>query len=291
MQALPMELANVSPGPDFAKLELGKRPDGLPDGVHCGGVWLSPDESEVWKPLDCRPHPGATERYPTDEAECLAEMTGKPGFPANWRIEEQNGRRWLVRPKCYLWPQDKEWMLRDPPYQLIEDALFALNEAGWEYNDFPQLAYDPTIQEWFLLDCSAAFKPDTWNTNWHGDRGNANRWLEQMGQKRTLALRQRGYHIYHAVQLPEMNLQTEEPYRVLDAFYPLDAETRRKYVYVYASCNRPMSYLWARIDGARYLDADTSQPGHVHTWVVADHLLDDETVRRYELTFAYRPWP
>jgi len=88
-----------------------------------------------------------------------------------------------------------------------------------------------------------------------------------------------------------MNLQTEEPYRVLDAFYPLDKETRRTYVYVYASCNRPMSYLWARIDGARYLDADTSQSSHVHTWVVSDHLLDDETVRRYELTFAYRPWP
>jgi len=271
-------------------MDLGNRPDGLKDGVHTGGVWISPDGSEVWKPLDCRPHPGATERYPTQEAECLAEMVGKPGFPDNWRVVEQNGRRWLVRARCYLWPQDREWLI-DPPYELVENAIFVLNEAGWEYNDLPQLAYDPSVGEWFLMDCSAAWKPEKWQKNWHGDRDRVNRWYELMGQEWTADLRRRGYHVYHAVQLPAFQDVSKEPYDVEDALYPLGEDERRQYVYVYASCNRPISYLWARIDGVKYLRADTNKSGHVWTWVVADHLLDAETIHKYELSFAYRPWP
>ena len=289
---LSLELENISPGPDFIKMPSTIRPDGLPDGYHTGGVWLSPDESEVWKPLDGK-CAGGTERYPTYEAECLTEMTGKPGFPANWRVEEQNGRHWLVRPKCLLWPQDKDRLMGHPPYRLVEDALFAMNEAGWEYNDLPQLAYDWLVTaEWCLLDFSIAHKPDKWQTNWHGDFDRVMKWYRLMGQDWIADLRQRGkHHVYHAIQLPEFCNAKEEPYNVLDAFYPLTKEQRREYVYIYASTNRPMSYLWARMDGVRYLGADTSKRGHVHTWVVCDHLLDQETVNRYELTFAYRPWP
>lgn len=291
MGALSLELGNRSPGSGFTRLKPSMRLDGLQDGIHTGGVWASPDGC-VWKPLDCLPWPNATARYPTLEAECYEDMAGMPGFPRNWHIERQNGRRWIVRPFCHLWPQERD-LLFNPPRDLIEHAIFALNKAGWEYSDPPQLAYDPIHYVWFLMDCSAAHKPKTWVQGWHGDRDRVIQWYNQTGQTITADLRRRGRRVHHAVQLPSFQDTSKEPYSVQDALHPLTEAERQTYVYVYASCNRPMSYVWAdmRTVGIRYLNADTSKPGHVHTWVVANHALDEDTIRRYELTFAYKPWP
>jgi len=288
---LPPDLIAVSPGSGFAKMKMSMRPDGLPDGAHTGGPWLSPDGAEVWKPLDGK-CAGGTERWPTQEAECLAEMTGKPGFPDNWRVEERNNRDWLVRPNCLLWPQDKGRLMGPPPYQLVEDALFALNHAGWEYNDLPQLAYDWRVTgEWLLLDFSIAHKPAKWQTNWHGDFDRVLKWYDLVGQNWLADLRRRGKHVHHAIQLPDFNDTSKEPYDVLNRFYPLTEEQRRQHIYLYASTNWPMSTLWARIEGTVFLRADTSKSPRVHTWIASDHLLNDETIDKYELSFAYRPWP
>ena len=58
--------------------------------------------------------------------------------------------------------------------------------------------------------------------------------------------------------------------------------------HVYASRNRPISGLWASVPGAVYVDADYAKTG-VWTWVVTTVPLDDKTVRRYELTWAWGP--
>jgi hypothetical protein len=111
---LPLAIRDVSPGLGFTRL-TGKMNGGLPDGVHTGGVWVSPDGDEYWKPLDGRPWVNADCHVPTREAECLRLMAGEPAFPRNWRVEEAGTvtvdgvvytRRWLVRGKAWLVPDD-----------------------------------------------------------------------------------------------------------------------------------------------------------------------------------------
>jgi len=86
MKALPIEIRNVPPGPGFTRLD-GKTNGDLPEGVHTGGVWVSPDGAEYWKPLDGRPWVNADYHVPTREAECLEMMAREPAFPRNWRVE------------------------------------------------------------------------------------------------------------------------------------------------------------------------------------------------------------
>jgi hypothetical protein len=69
---LPLSIRDVAPGPDFTRL-TGTRPDGLPDGVHTGGAWLSPDGREVWKPLDARPYANADGHIPASENQTTAK--------------------------------------------------------------------------------------------------------------------------------------------------------------------------------------------------------------------------
>lgn len=290
-QIYPLELGDISPGTDFTRMEPGKRADGLPDGLHTGGTWLSPD-NEVWKPLDAKPYPNAERRRETDEARCLSEMTGAPGHPDNWRVEECNGRQWLVRPFCYLWPQNRDKLIKPKlhVFLMVEQAIFEMNARGWEYSDLPQLAYDPNRHEWFLLDHSAAFKPETWQHNYYGDREQVLRWFDLMGLEHIAELRRRGHHVHHAIQLPDFNDPAQEPYNVLDAFYPAGEDRRRQHVYLYISALRPLG-SWCKINGSKFLRGDLSKTPHVHTWVASAHLLDQEVLDSYELTFAYRPWP
>jgi len=286
---------DIVPGEGFTKMPMGKNLEGTQEGFHTGGPWLSPDGSEVWKPLDARPHPGADCRLSTNEAECLEEMAGRPGFPRNWRIEEQNGRRWLVRPKCWLWPQDKESGLRADldAILLVESAVRDLNAHGWEAfgSDVPQLAYDPD-GNWFILDLSAAFKPSKWQTDWHGDRERVLKWFGLVGYEHLADLRRRGRQVQHNIALSSIiQRDDKEPYRADAVFYGIDHESRKQYTYIYASRNRPMSTLWARIDGARFLDADMTKAPPVFTWVASNRPLTDDEISRYELTYVYSPWP
>lgn len=293
MTALPLELGNVPPGPDFTKMEMGRGLNGLSEGVHTGGPWLSPDGREVWKPLDALPYPNATERYPTNEAECLEAMAGKPGFVRNWRIEEQNGRRWLVRPLCWLWPQDDGIGCGADTVLAVEQAVYDLNAAGWEAfgSDLPQVAVDPN-GNWFILDLSAAHHPAKWQSNWHGDRDRVWTWMERVGYSRLADFRRRGRDVQHHISLSHIFKNwMGEPYRVDDVFYKVSKDERQGYRYIYASTYRPMSPIWASIDGAKFLDADTSLSPRVHTWIASTRLLDQEILDRYQLTFAYRPWP
>lgn len=291
MTTYPLSHGDISPGPEFTKMPATVRADGLPDGVHTGGCWKSTNPSMVWKPLDCRPYPNATERSPTLEAQCLAEMSYTPGFlpKGEWRIEERDGRRWLVLPKMWFWPQDRDLLLTPTMYDLltIEHAMMALNKAGWMYNDAPQLAYHKNVP--VLVDFSAAAKPKKW-THGHNDEFRMDRWWKDMGRPDISELRARGRHVRHAIRCPDFCDKAAEPFDVVDRFdaFKVSADDRQEYQHIYASLNRPMSALWARIPGTVFLQAAPQQK--VWTWVASNHPLDTEIIRRYELTYAWSPW-
>jgi len=91
---LPLALVDYTPGELFTRLPVPET-----EAIHTGG-YLSLDGMEVWKPLDAKPYANADYRVETREADVLHLMAGQPGFPRNWRVEESNQRRWLVRPVC-----------------------------------------------------------------------------------------------------------------------------------------------------------------------------------------------
>jgi len=57
---------------------------------------------------------------------------------------------------------------------------------------------------------------------------------------------------------------------------------------VYGSACRPMSAAWARIPDAVFMPSERYSTGY-HTYVAVPALLDEETVRQYELTFVSHP--
>ena len=271
MTELPRSIRNVSPGDGFTRIEQ-QRPDGLPDGVHTGGCWLSPDGAEVWKPLDGgNAHDGP--HYPTLEAECLEEMAGEPGFPPNWLVREQNGRRWLVRDKALVAGQD--FPISELGYEVgeqVELILRALNAKGWELGDAISLAYDRD-HGYFILDLSCAARTYSVNSMWD-DEGRLWKWWEDNGWTGLLHIRQKGRHVVSSL---EMLYEHEIPVG---------------WKWVYASRHRPLSLTWARkLRGiCKLIPNQYDTKTRVHTWIVTGGPLDDEVVHDYELTLCWWPW-
>ena len=171
MSTLPIEIRDVAPGSGFTRLD-GKTNDGLPDGVHTGGVWVSPDGAEYWKPLDGRPWANADYHVSTREAECLDVMAGEPAFPRNWRVEEAgmvtvddatHTRCWLVRGKAWVVPDDWPACRQTGPADAlrlehvleVERGLRLLNARGWTVGDSLKVAFDREGRP-FILDLSCA---------------------------------------------------------------------------------------------------------------------------------------
>jgi len=273
MNELPLSIRDVSPHPDAVRL-TGTRPDGLPDGVHTGGAWLW--NNEVYKPLDGRPFANAECHYPTQEAECLEELAGKPGFPRNWRVEEINGRRFLVRNKCLTIPGDIDYdHLNLDNLLYIENAVREMNRAGWEINDPLTLAVDPEGRHYkpFLLDLSAAQKLPNKGCMTADDTWRIDEFFEACGADLLLKLRHQARHV-----IGTCAWQMEH----------------RHHKHVYGSFNRPIDGLWATIPhepifvhtpigSANWTEAVP------HTWVVTTAPLDDEVIKRYELRWGWSP--
>jgi hypothetical protein len=264
MQPLPLTIRDTAPGPDYVRL-TGARADGLPDGIHTGGAWLAPDGQTVWKPLDGRPHANTDHHWPTRESECLLAAQGLPFFPSNWRIEEANGRRFLVRPRAsILTPQDAgNLMERDQVEELII-SLRLLNGRGWAVNDFITLGIDPDDQ-WFIVDLSAAWEAgDGADDDWR-----LMQYLEMAGHTRRVKLYHDARHV------------------LCQTCWLLKPETRG-YRHVYASRHRPMDAMWARLEGVLYQDADYALTG-VQTWAISQTPLVPDLLKRYELEWAWSP--
>jgi hypothetical protein len=257
--------------------------NGLPDGVHTGGAWLSPDGNEVWKPLDGRPHSNANFHLPTQEAECLEAMAGKPAFPRDWRVEEAGEvivdgktytRRWLVREKAILVPEDfpAHKMSLDDVYE-VEQGARAMDRARWSIGDHLSVAYDCQGRV-FILDLSCAYGVPVSGPppmNEHRFR----RWARAMGFERLVNLRKQAEAVTTDLGIIE---KYGEPYW---------------YAHVYASRTRPIDNLWADIEGAVYVHNETggkvfNETG-VWTWVITPEPLDEETMQRYELTWGWSP--
>jgi hypothetical protein len=269
--ALPLSIRDVPPHPDAVRL-TGKRPDGLPDGVHTGGAWLWNDE--VYKPLDGRPYANCEYHYPTHEAECLEDMAGQPGFPRNWRIEEVNGRRFLVRPKCMTVPLDIDYRSLNKEHLLyIENAVRLLNRAGWEINDPISLAVDPDHYKPFILDLSAAQKLPNVGCCVADDSNRIERLFEDCGADLLVKLRRNARKI-----VATCKWLIEHP----------------RHRHVYGSFSRPIDGLWASIPhNPQFVHAEPGAANWTecipHTWVVTVEPLDDNTINHYELRWGWSP--
>ena len=265
----PRYIRGVSPGNGFTRIET-VRPDGLPDGVHTGGCWT--DGAEVWKPLDGgNAHDGP--HYATLEAECLEEMAGQPGFPRNWRVEKQNGRRWLVRNVALVYGQD--FPRGEAPSELgefVEMVVRALNTKGWELGDAISLAFDKDTYEWFILDLSCAARTYAKATAWD-DEWRIWKWWEDEGWTGLLKARQAARHVVSSIQ----------------TLYDYEIPTGWKWVY--ASRSRPLSLTWAhKLRGKAALVPGDVAEHRVHTWAVTEGELDAEIVHDYELVLGWWPW-
>jgi hypothetical protein len=271
----PLSFGDITPGGDFTRLPV---PEG--EAIHTGGLYLSPDGKEVWKPLDIKPYQNCDFRYPSQEAQLLEHMADQPGFPKNWRIEQVNGRRFLVRPRCRVIGQDLPYSFLSLENILeIEQWIRSLNSQYWEVNDYITVAFDKNIGQLFLLDLSAAQvmgKPGS-STAWQAD--DTDRFYQfatQCGYTGLVKLRQDARHLTSSIAW--LQLQGDE-------YSPVTEEHR----HIYASRNRPLGG-WAKIPDAVFLDGNF-QDTKVWSWAVTPTELPPDLLQRYELTWAYSPIP
>lgn len=276
-QVYPLSIRDVSPGEGYIRLEVPQVPGKPPEGMHTGGVWYHPDYPDhIFKPLDGRPFANADCHVETREAEILMLLGGMPGgmpgFPRNWHVERWNGRRWLVRNRAYTCPPYEPKDLFTLEHVLtIEQGLRALNTAGWILNDRLNVALDYDSYEPFILDLSSAAPESV--AHFCNDEWRWTEWVKEIGSSAgLLRLRRSGRDL---VQGRESRGRWPAGFR-----------------YVYASRNRPLSWLWMEkpVCDAELEHTMPKPDLHVHTWLICTQLLDPDYLQRYELTFAWAPW-
>lgn len=267
MDTLPLAIRDIPPAPDFIRF-TGWRVDGYPDGVHTGGVWISPCGSEYWKPLDGKPHPNADYHLPTWEAEVLELMAEHPAFPRNWRIEESGcviaegqtyTRRWIVRGKARVLPWDLS--VRSMPLRQvleIEQGLRLLNTRRWSINDFLSVAVDLENRA-FILDLSCACPDERPDEEWRFLE-----WARTVGLEELARFRRRGRHVLTMSRIWRGS----------------------RYQHIYASMEKSLCAASAHIPEAYFLPASWAEEG-VQTWVVTTMLLDSATIAQHSLTWAW----
>ncbi len=268
---LPLALGEVSPGAGFTRMEMPLY-RGLPEGVHSGGLFLSPMRTHVWKPLDALTYPNAPHRLRTKEEDALLLMAEEPGFPRNWEAVEQNGRRWLVRKLCYLIPEDvpPDTLTREHMHT-VEAAQRGINARGWEIGDRAlRVALDEDTYEPFILDLSHTQYVGGKCSLLHADEhAKFEEWAwEIAGFEELVTLRRTARKVVSSAQW--------------------GIEHGITHHWVYGSYNRPISSLWARIPDAIYVSADKAT-STMWTWVVVSGKLDEKTVQNYELCFGWGP--
>ncbi len=260
MTRYPLSIRDIAPTANAIRL-TGTRIDGLPDGYHTGGAWLVGDE--VWKPLDGRPYANCPNHYSTLEDIALEEMADQPCFPRNWRVEECNGRRFLVRPKAIV-ITPKELL---PSQALkIEQAVRSLNRAGWEIGDAISLGLCPVARQYFIMDLS-----------------NAHRMIRADDQWRIEAL----FKDADLDHLAHLRRNAHEALCGLEFAGNIPAG----YGHIYASFSRPLND-WAYIPDAVYLypsERPNKGAGIPHTWVVTSESLGAGILQRYELHWGWSP--
>jgi hypothetical protein len=280
MNTLPLSIRDVKPTPLAIRL-TGIRADGLPNGFHTGGAWLVVETDEVWKPLDGRPYANCEYHYPTDEVEALEAMAGEPLFPRNWRVEEVNGRRFLVRKRAHIVGQDIEYRhLSKEQVLMVEQSIREFNRRGWEVNDELQLGIDPDTYELFLVDLSTAmYRPPEQRKGCYvpDEERRIKQFFKECGCDWLVTLREAAYRVINNL---EINL------------IECIEKKREGFVHVYASFNRPIDSMWADFPcEVEFIHNDWTnwEQAIPHTWIVAQELLDEEISKKYELIWGWSP--
>jgi hypothetical protein len=264
-----LSIRDVGPAPEAVRV-IGERHDGLPDGAHTGGAWEL--GGEIWKPLDGRPYPNCEFHYATDEEEMLKELSGLPLFPENWRIEERNGRRFVVRTKgLVLGSKDfPHSYLTHEHMETIEAGVRAANERGWEINDEIGIAFDPESYDLYVYDLSACQRMTGKAAFAADDTSRLLKFFDQVGWENLAKLRRNG----------QTQLQNQF------------IEFRFKYRHVYASFNRPFSLMWASLPGEiELVHEDRANWSEMipHTWILSAEPLPEDKLKSYELKWAWSP--
>lgn len=266
MQEYPLSIRDVSPHPEAIRL-TGINPDGTPNGFHTGGAWLI--NGEVWKSLDGRPFANCPNHYSTEEDVVLEEMADRPLFPRNWRVEEVNGRRFLVRKEAHVIDDFSD--LDEREILKVEQAVRTLNATGWEVGDPITLAKERKSYQLFILDLSNAHKMKGSGAFAANEEWRIHKLFEQANLHWYVNLRTHARHVLTNIDFFERK--------------------RDGYIHVYASFNRPIDGMWASIPNALYIHTEKANwlEGMPHTWVVCKSLLDNEIIRRYELRWGWSP--
>ena len=258
------EFAAITPGPGFTKLT--PRPyRNMPEGIHTGGPWLSPDGQTVWK---LRYGGGwknsQIEIEPTEEADCMLVCQGEPGFLPRraWYDTWSNDWPWLVKPLMRVVEEGEK--IERKTALTIERAVRTLNELGWVLNDTLRIAFfegKPVI-----LDLSSAApwnKPKLWH--WYNDQSYVNACFRQHGHARLADLREAAASIWFDTPLLER------------------ADASAGLTHVYATdcidCDLP--------PGVEFILAREGKP--CKGWVLSPCPIEDEFVFKYELELVTAP--
>lgn len=291
----PLAIRDVPPGSGFTRI-VTTRPDGIRDGVHTGGAWLSPDGMKVWKPLDGRPWLNSQCHVPTRELECLEMMGDAPGFPRNWTVQEAGEvqeagqlyrRRWLVRDRAWIVSArtSEHTPARLPlDYVLsIERGLRLLSSLGWEVNDLLQVGVDRRGGRPFIVDLSNA-APTRQETAFTEEE-QLYRWFEQMGYSCLVRLRRAG----HAVFRGAWRLVDPDPTWPRPAG-GTNGRPDLSFQHVYAA-SRILSPQAQLSDCHIKNVVDGSAPSWVKQWVVTRHPLEHQALVDLGLVWAWAPVP
>jgi hypothetical protein len=270
VERLPLTLGDVAPGEGFTRLSIPAR-----EGRHTGGPFLSPDGSEVWKPLDGRPYPNAGYRVATQEDVVLELMAGTIGFPRNWRVQQAYGRRFLVRKLARVIPETFEVVCVTKAHVLqIEQALRLLNAKYWTIGDLLKVAIDPETQEPFVLDLSIAYpmgSPTASPPYKADDSWVFERWAKEVvGHSQIVKLRGDARHVVHQIRWVR--------------------EHGHRHWWVYGSSDDVMDERWpgTAIPNAIYVPADKQGTG-MYSWVVVPAQLSNALVSYYHLVWGWAP--
>ena len=268
---LDIAIRDVGPGPG------AKRLTGENSGIHTGGAWEW--QGKIYKPLDGRPHGGADFHVATQEADVLKAMEGQFLFPKNWTVEEHNGRRFVVRERAQLIPEDISYEnLGSKNVQKIIDAIGELNHRGWEIHDHIPLAVDPK-GNLFLYDLSNIHKRSGKGINKADDSHYVDDLLQEAAPK-LYQLRRNARSVLDN-GLGDSDADFERLMLRQDAL----AEG-----FIYASFNRPLGF-WAKIPGEHDIAHENNASSSrmmPHSWVFTKEPLPQKIMESYELSLAHR---
>lgn len=271
-QHYPLDHRDIPPGAGYQRLVEPSAANGY-DGAHTGGVWFHPATPDViYKPLDGRPHAGADFHCDTREADALTVATGLPGFPPNWWVEEQNGRRWLVRERARP-VLDAEGCCTLTEAQVIdlEQGLRGFNGRYWEVSDHLLVLWDHRNRMPFFADLSNAQPMRAGQAHLcANDTDRWLNWLDAHGFTRLAALRRAGQAAISAAHLHAVGLKAWERLDLAWAYHHPAPE------------GPPLTGL------ADLLAATIPDP-QGGAWVVTDRKVRPPLASQLDLTWAWGP--